>query len=73
MHAVSLLVEVYASSAKQGEASLWELSAWADHVWVHYCTDVSDSSLTQTLKPAGWQDHHYNLSSKAGSDRRPPR
>ena len=53
MHAVSLLAEVYASSAKQGEAVLQKLSARADCVWAHYCTDMSDSSLPPILKLAG--------------------
>ena len=61
MHVVSLLAEVYASSAKQGKAALQELSARADCVWARYCTDVSDSSLPQILKPAGQQDHCCNL------------
>ena len=60
MHAVSLLAEVYASSAKQGKAALQELSARADHVWACYCMDMSDSSLQPILKPAGWQDCHHN-------------
>ena len=53
MHAVSLLAEVHASSAKQGEAVLQKLSAKADCVWAHYCMDVSDSSLPPIFKPAG--------------------
>ena len=61
MHAVSLLAEVYTSSAKQGEAALQELSARADRVQACYCTDMSDSSLPPILKPAEWQDHRCNL------------
>ena len=61
MHAVFLLAEVYASSAKQGEAALQKLSARADRVWACYGMDVSDSSLPPILKPAGQQDCHRNL------------
>ena len=61
MHAVSLLAEVYASSAKQGEGALQKLSARADCVWACYCMDKSDSSLPPILKLAGWQDCHRNL------------
>ena len=61
MHAVSLLAEVYASSAKQGKAVLQKLSARADRVRARYCMDVSDSSLPPILKLAGQQDHNCNL------------
>ena len=61
MHAVSLLAEVYANLAKQGEAALQELSARADCVRARYCTDVSDSSLPPIFKASEWQDHHCNL------------
>ena len=61
MHAVSLLVEVHASSAKQGKDALQKLSARADRVWACHCTDVSDSSLPPIFKLGGWQDCHPNL------------
>ena len=61
MHAVSLLAEVHANSAKQGEAALQKLSARAAHVWAYYCMDVSDSSLPPIHKLAGWQDCCCNL------------
>ena len=61
MHAVSLLAEVYGSSAKQDKATLQELSARADCVWACCCTDVSDSSLPPILRPTGQKDHHHNL------------
>ena len=61
MHAVSLLAEVYASLAKQGEATLQELSPGADCVWARYWMDASDSSLPPILKLAGWQDRRHNL------------
>ena len=61
MHVVSLLAEVYASSATQDEAALQELSARAHCVRACYCTDMSDTYLPPILKPARWQDRRHNL------------